>query len=220
MNQTQLDKHLVTVALCGENDRVQKLVESGANLDYARPNGTPLVQAARHGHHETVSVSMKEGAEKYNTDCNGRTALHWAIANRDREMIEVLWKTSSDAKRTSQHGTALQLAVKLHYPDILELLLKKGAISSSCLPHFATPLFEALKAHVLDRRTPNRCTDTVRVLMRYCNVNARTLAGDTPLALAASSDLVPVMKILFDNGAKINIRNDEGQTPLIYAIEN
>ncbi len=47
-------------------------------------------------------------------------------------------------------------------------------------------------------------------------IDARSVAGDTPLIVAAKNGHLEIMKKLVENGAEVNLANDHGNTALHY----
>jgi ankyrin repeat protein len=71
----------------------------------------------------------------------------------------------------------------------------------------ATPLYNASK----------HCnTDVVRILLNFkdIDVNAKSVAGETPLYVASKYDCGEVITLLLQNGANPNLADDFGHTPL------
>jgi hypothetical protein len=63
----------------GDLERVQQLVEGGANIDESDQNSmTALILASLRGHFEIVVYLIEHGANIAHADGDGRTALHWA----------------------------------------------------------------------------------------------------------------------------------------------
>ena len=61
------------------------------------------------------------------------------------------------------------------------------------------------------------CAESLRILIENgADLNVKSyITGNTPLHVA----LIPVLKILYDNGASLQIKNDDGETPLEYSLK-
>ena len=61
------------------------------------------------------------------------------------------------------------------------------------------------------------CAESLRILIENgADLNVKSyLTGNTPLHVAS----VPALKILFDNGALLQTKNDDGETPLEYGLK-
>jgi uncharacterized protein len=123
----------------------------------------------------------------------------------------------------------LWLASKFSEPDIMRLLAKAGANT-----HFARKDGTSVLMASLERG-PGRhgligllSADPVQVqregleaikaaLEIGCDVNAPTPTGDTILHAAAARRFNQIVQFLAENGAKLNVKNKRGQTPLDVA---
>jgi len=64
----------------------------------------------------------------------------------------------------------------------------------------------------------NRIDEVRTLLLKGVDVNSRDVFGDNAgLHWAASLGLAEMARLLIDNGADVNIRNEEGYTPLHWA---
>jgi ankyrin repeat protein len=68
------------------------------------------------------------------------------------------------------------------------------------------------ESHVLDA--------VILAVSLGADVNAVNLAGDTALHLAAARGYNSVVQFLADKGAKLNVKNKLGQTPLALSVVN
>lgn len=66
----------------------------------------------------------------------------------------------------------------------------------------------------------NENKNLVESLLSYenINLNAENENGDLPLILAINRSTAEIVKLLIDNGAKVNIKDKVGFTPLMHAI--
>ena len=134
-------------------------------------------------------------------------------------------------------ATPLWLAAKFGELEIARALLSGGADPARAAPDGTTPLMIAISAGAgLDRREryvsqpekaallapedAGRTLDLVRWLVGLgVDVNAANKAGDTALhAAAARTTLDGVVRILADAGARLDVKNAKGQTPLAVAL--
>lgn len=122
---------LISAAMRGQTKVVKQLIEAKANLDIQNnENDTALTEAAYYNHFEVVKLLVESGAD-LNIPCyNGRTALMWAISLKHSTVAEyLLTHDNIDLEIFDREGFfALDLAIKNYQPDIIELLLKKGAV--------------------------------------------------------------------------------------------
>lgn len=84
-----------------------------------------------------------------------------------------------------------------------------------------TPLMAAAalgRTHGVSRVTESSALEAVKLaLERGGDVNAVNAAGDTALHGAAAMGVDTIVQVLVDEGAKLNVKNKRGWTPLIIA---
>src|SRR5579884_1290608 len=137
--------------------------------------------------HSDVNASQADGA----------TALHWAVFQSDKEMVDLLLRAGANPKVANREGsTPLWLASINGDAATIELLLKAGADANEKLPLGRSPLMAAA-------RTGN--VDAVRVLLDHgADPNAKeTLRGTTPIMWAADEGHAAAIKLLIERGADI-----------------
>jgi ankyrin repeat protein len=134
-------------------------------------------------------------------------------------------------------GTPYWLAAKFVEPDIMRALAAAGADTSMSLGDGTTALMAAAgtkepNARDADRRglalidggkLPDelRVVDAVAVaLQQPGDINAVNKAGDTALHAAAAMGYDRVITMLAEKGAKLNVKNNRGQTPLKLSRSN
>jgi ankyrin repeat protein len=190
------------------------------------------------------------------TECAFEVSL---LIDHDVDVNATLLAHAIDSHSRTPCHTALQLAAERGHPNIISLLASSPSIDLEAADSRGlTPLFiawrkghlacvEALLTHgALFAGVPDvwqgnsllhGCAwlcqpDLVRLLLALgADVNARNVAGSTPLIAAAiSTDIadarlrrrkavhcVSVMKMLLDAGAKFRMRNHAGHTAMYYA---
>jgi ankyrin repeat protein len=172
-------------------------------------------------------------------DSDNLTALHLATARGHYKVAKMLLDAGVEVNRkTSDKTSALHIAASRGYIDTVEVLLDGGANIDSLDSSDRTPLFLAVsRGH----------DDVVALLIKHgAKVNIEEIHGYTPLCEAVWQKMVPLVQILLDAGAKItqshfllhyaimhrhtemaelllkagsivNLRDDNGDSPLIVA---
>lgn len=169
----------------GVDGVVALLLERGSPVDPRDVAGwTPLHYAVQSCHATAVRVLADAGAEIDVPDFKGRTPLSYA-GEENAGDADYLWDTvgvllDRGARLSPDEKTILlQEAVSDGAPGALRRLLKQGARTDITDAEGRTPL------HVAAEWGYYQC---VRLLVQYgADVNAMTLAGLTPLALALAS---------------------------------
>jgi len=220
---------LMFAARQGCLDCVKALVEAGAEVDGADPDGvTPLIYATNNFAFDSASYLLSKGANPNLWDWWGRTALYCAV----------------DLNTTPRGGRADMPSLdKTTALELMEQLLKAGANPNLQLrllmPYRAvgpdrgadtmltigtTPLLRAAKAADVA---------AVKLLLQYgAKVELAQIAGITPVmaaagvgstgidtrgALKTEADIVQTLKLLLAAGADINGADRQGRTPLLGA---
>ena len=180
---------------------------------------TPLHVAARTRSVSAVRALLAAGADVRATDSDGRTALHYAIRAKRREMVLMLVNEfGADINaRTNDGRTPLYIAVGFDFLEIARLLVRMGADVEAKTREGVTPLIEAVG--IGPRRSPQSLAVT-RFLFEEtgADISAVNADGRTPLHLATfclSEEAVRVLVTEF--GAPVDAKDKDGNTPLHLA---
>src|SRR5262249_29631513 len=147
-----------------------------------------------------VRMLLDAGANANRANDDGETPVMRAARTGDVKVAEVLIQHGADVNVREQfrEQTALMWAAAESHPDMLALLISKGA---------------AVNARAKANDWPNQMTSEPRV--QY-----RPTGGLTPLLYAARSGCQPCAEALLKAGADIDLPNPDGMTPLMMAIDN
>ncbi|MCY4025992.1 MAG: ankyrin repeat domain-containing protein [Acidobacteria bacterium] len=137
---------LLFAARVGDLASAKLLVAAGADVDDQPPYGTSATVVAAHsGHRDVAAFLLAEGADPNAADA-GYTALHAAILHKDAGLVGALLKHGADPDATVRSSTPVRrdavdfylhpsyvgatpfwLAARFNAPDIMRLLLARGA---------------------------------------------------------------------------------------------
>lgn len=109
----------------------------------------------------------------------------------------------------SMHSTALMLAAKNGWGEVVDLLLTRGAKPDAQDNDMVTALMYAVRQH--------QTHSVQRLLKAGANVNLQNKAGQTALCLAVAEINSVAVRLLLEKGADPNISSDFG-SPLYYAV--
>ena len=201
-----------------------------AAISIAAAAESSLIEIVERGDRAGALAMLAKGANPNTPGPDGTTALMWAAANDDLELVRALVKAGADVKAKNHFGTsAITEAAILGSAPIIDVLLKAGADANFKNPEGETPLMAAARSGKVD---------AARLLVEAgADVNARESFGQqTALMWASAQDQAEMVKFLASKGADLNARgvirqwerkviteprpkdmNRGGFTPLLYA---
>ena len=189
-----------------------------------------LLEAAESGDRATAMRLLGQGANPNAQSADGATAVMYASANADLDLVRALIKAGANVKLKNRFGTsALTEAAIIGSAPIIDALLKAGADPNTKNPEGETPLMAVARSGKLEAAT--------RLLDAGADVNAKEdWGGQSALMWAAAQSQAEMVKLLASRGADVNARgvihqwdrkviteprpkdmNKGGFTPLLYA---
>ena len=174
-------------------------------------SGRALLDAVKLGQEEQVSYLLAEGVSTEVRDENGETPLLYGVRTGNAKMVELLLEEAADHQTRCASGKGvLELALNTGSQDMAILLLKKG-VSPDELGHDGNPvLFKAMRL---------RYFSVIDLLFKSgADPNVTGKGGSSALHLAAERGMPECLTMLIKVGAKIEARDDQGATPIWYAL--
>lgn len=143
--------HLAAAA--GHMEIVDRLLQSGANVDCASQDGAPLMMAVWGGYLPIVERLLGAGANVNHQSASGEVALHYAALQGSTEIAECLIAAGADVNVKTTEGptdmyagspsvrgeSALHIAARHGFSEIVALLLANGADFTIADHHGETP---------------------------------------------------------------------------------
>ena len=230
---------LLFAARVGHLAVVEELVSAGADVSDRAADGTSALVVAAHSGHGALAIFLLEKGADPNANGSGYSALHIAIRRGDLEVVKALIARGADpnarliqataARRLSNDvslprplvgTTPLWLAASYGELDILRVVGGKAdpALTAN---DGSTALMAALgrgpnTSMSAGGRSQNVTVEAARYLVELgVDVNAADEEGNTALHRAALNGLDPVVQLLVERGASIDVTNKLGQTPLM-----
>ena len=187
--------------------------------------------------HETLAIFLlDQGADPSTPDSIGRTPLHAAVETGKADLVQALLTHGADpnarlieapfvfkgdfvAYGRYRGATPLWLAAAARVPnaDILRRLAAAGADAGAPADDGTTPLMAAVGMVQNEARLPaeSEALELVTLLVDLdIDVNAVDRRGRTAMHGAARLARNTLIPVLVDNGAKVDIADARGQTPL------
>ena len=125
----------------GDLNRVQQLVERGADKDKRNRFGwTPLFAAAFSGHLNVVQYLAEQGADKEARDNDGWTPLYLAVFNGHMNVVQYLLEQGENKVARDDGGwTPLHAAACRNNYNIVKYLIQQGADLTARTDENTTP---------------------------------------------------------------------------------
>ncbi len=175
------------------------LIAKGADVNARDKSGRVPLHMARSK--ETAEVLIAEGADVNAKDNKGKTPLHMA---RSKETAEVLIAKGADVNAKDNEGQTILKSVLQEYDSKKKHLLAKLLIA---------------KGADVNAKTPQTLTDCWTVAsVDECSADVNARQSQTLLQWAVEQHNIDAAKILITNGANINVKNNQGETPLHLAV--
>jgi ankyrin repeat protein len=224
------------------------LSRSTAELNVRGQRGmTPLLLALTHGHAEVVKYLLEEGADATLADEDGNTALYQAVELDQAEIVRLLLSRSkAELNVRGERGmTPLLLALSRRHTEMVKYLLEEGAdvqmkyvTGNTALylaagrghAEFVRLLLSYSKAELNMRgqhgMTPlllalsQGHTEVVKYLLEEgADATLADETGNTSLYQAAGGGHGEIVRLLLPHSkADLNVRGQDGMTPLILAL--
>lgn len=182
----------------GLDDIIPLLLARGAS---ASDRDAALLSAAKYGHGSTLRLLLTMGAKvEFAAPNDGFTPLHVAVMDRRIEAIRVLLAASAPLEAPDHNGkTPLAWGPFAYMPQEKHIYQKLGQ------PH-DTVSADAGEAEAI-----------TLLLDAGANLETTDQEGNTPLHHAVMLGSVRGAEALLSHGAKVNVKNRSGQTPLSLA---
>jgi ankyrin repeat protein len=194
---------------------VKLLVEGGADINFTDDfNTLPLVRAVINGSTDIFEYLLERGAGIDLCSNDGHTPLTAAAACGRDEMIRKLLKKGADVKiRNRMDDTAITTAAADGHWVTAELLSEMG--SAEIEDRNAREYFQFCKA------IAKGATAEVEALIRKgSDVNCSGKDLLTPLMIAAGKRNIAIMRLLVENGARIDAGDASGKTFLEHYLQS
>lgn len=203
----KLEAKLITAVRDANLEAIKSLLKQGCRVDV--PDGdnvTPLHLAAARDHIEVAKLLLANGADINLKSADKMAALHFAAARGFTEMVRMLLDTGAhvDALDSSDR-TALHLAVSRGHLDVVQILLEHGAKINIEEIHGYTPLCEAV------------WQKSVELAQLLLDAGAKLTQSHYLLHYAVLHQHLSMAELLLNAGSIPNLRDDNGDTPLIIA---
>lgn len=198
----------------GHLSTVNSLLNTSVDINKGSYSGaTPLSISCQEGHVKIVETLIKHGA---NVNIYRYVSpLFIACEHGHLEVVKVLLQTVIDVDKCKFKSlTPLHISCQQGNTKMVAELLKKNADINMCSAEGKSPLFIACQENQLE---------VVYLLLNMkekLDINKCTVDQRSPLFEACLRGNLEMIKVLVENGADINIVDNEGHSALSVAPEN
>ncbi|WP_128896860.1 ankyrin repeat domain-containing protein [Longirhabdus pacifica] len=212
----------VEAMIDGDKQALQQIINKGFDINTTNKIGDTLISLAAQWDKETVQMLEEAGANLDQLNSKGLTSLMLAAQNGDTEMVSYLLQAGANIDVLSQKiyedTTALMFAAEQGHSKVVQKLIDKGANLNLQDVEGNTALNIALYRLRSEEQQTSKEDIVLALTKANANVNLQNEEGQAALHLAYSVDMA---RILLDAGAKMDLKDNDGFTPLtIAALEN
>src|SRR5499427_8102156 len=225
---------LADVLQSGDRRAALALIDSGADVNRAQPDGTtPLHWAAYRVDQELVQKLLKKGARADVANHYGASPLAEAARVSNVPIVGLLLEGGADPNAANEDGqTPLMLAARTGDVAVAELLVKRGAdvnrreqFKDQTAVMWAAgenkpEMVAFLVSKGADVNLRARATDWPSQISNEPRVQYRPVGGLTPLLYAARAGCLGCVRTMVEAGADKDRPNPDGMTPMIMALDN
>jgi len=210
---------LMYASLVGNMDIVEYLLEQGADVHAISAQGeTALVWATIRMHFDIAELLMEKGLS-YNDRSETGETMFFSAGKSPMEAVTYMVEHGADPFAEDTSGTTpLHIAAQRGNTEIAAYLISLGIDVNKVDENGWTPLTWTLwtdSLSTLELLLENGAK--IEIVDSECETGCAT-NNSSPLHLAASRGKTPFVQVLVDNGADVNIKNEElNQTPLQLA---
>jgi len=218
----------------GRRIEAVRLIDTGADVDSAQPDGTtPLHWAVYRKDTALAAALLERGAEADTRNRFGATPLGEAVKLADPALVDLLLDGGADPESLNADGqTALMLATRTGSADIAKRLVARGADvnaretwrGQTALMWAADGGFAELCEYLIgqgaDVAARADVNDWGSQITSEPRAQYRPTGGLTPLLYAARSGSIACIDAIVAGGEGIDRPTPEGVTALMLAIDN
>ncbi len=228
------DTSLVELVKADNQQAAIALIDKHADVNTPLSDGsTALLWAAHNGDVELVDRLLQAGADAKAKNQFGATPMSEAAFLGNAAIIEKLLKAGADPDSPSADGqTALMVVARTDNVAAAKLLLDHGARVDArehqkqqtalmwATAESQPAMVRELIAHGADVNARSEVYEWLAQVSGEPRAQHQSYGGFTPLLYGTREGCLSCVQSLVDGGAKLNLTDPEGVTPLIMAISN
>ncbi|MEB5451175.1 MULTISPECIES: ankyrin repeat domain-containing protein [Virgibacillus] len=191
-----LNQSLIEAAAKGNQEKVEQLLQNGANIDATNDQGTTAVLAATYNNEvETVKLLIEEGADINKQDDRSDNVLLYAGAEGLLDILKLALEAGADTTLTNRFGgTALIPAAERGHVDVVKELLTN---SDTDVNHINNLHWTALMEAIVLSDGGEKHQQIVQLLLEHgADFSITDKEGVTPLEHAKDRGFDKIIKLL------------------------
>ena len=199
----------------GQYLMVDHLIGRGEPLERKAGQGwSPLTSAIHSRNAAIISLLIENGTSVASEAVEDWTPLGLAASKGYEGILGSLLQHGADIEQqTYRRGiTALGKACEAGREEIVEILLKSGARTSTRYNDGSTALMVAAKQ--------GRLSVAKKLIHHGADIGASTYLGMTALLYATRGGHQDLAQMLLDRGADVDVNDEDGRTPLSWAAQH
>jgi len=202
-------------------DIVEMLLRNNAMVDCQNKYGkTAFMYASQLGSIEIINLLLGKGADINLADNSGTTALMLASRSGKVDAVRLLLKKGAEINAMDSDGqTALMHAADWDQLDTVEMLLDNGAIEDLTDNEGKTAFMVAVLSN--KPKMTERLVNAINInSYGYKHTEPHSIGeviAWTPLMAAARYGCTKAMEVLLDNGAVVDLTDQDGYTALMIS---
>ena len=200
-------------------DIVKLLIDNGADVNTQNEDGTsPLHVSAMKGYHDTAKLLIENGADVNIKDNDDWTPLRWAVCENKYDIVKLLIEFGADPFITDNDGkTPLDICQNDDIRSLLEKYMEEYHSIQEKIKRNEPSIFDI---DLLDFAYYNNLIEVKKcVYSGKFDINVQDDKGYTPLMYAITNHNLQMVEFLVEQGADINLNNNEGDSPLKIAYK-
>ena len=181
-----------------------------------------LLKAAEEDNYDLVKQLIKAGADINARDAHGKTALMYGACKSNHGIVSMLLEAGADVNAVGDDGTTALTLLDFMELDNMKLLIALMLIEAGAdvnIPDHKgrTPLVRIMESWWMCQANSPLEVETIQLLLERGADPNSNLRGTPILYKVAEMGLADIARALIKAGADINMKNEDGRTPLIIA---